>query len=147
FKREPLFRALRCDKLCLAALQATIDRHLNESTLEIPAIALLHVSHDELRTRAAKIVGRLNGLPLRVEIGSGKVKAGGGAMPGSTMPSLTIEMIPANCSLAGFAVRLRNSSPPVVGYIANERFKLDLSTIFPQQDDAIIEVIRNACNN
>jgi L-seryl-tRNA(Ser) seleniumtransferase len=147
FKREPLFRALRCDKLCLAALQATVDRHLNESTFEIPAIAFLHVSHDELRTRAAKIVGRLNGLPLRVEIGSGQVKAGGGTLPGSTIPSLTIEMVPANCSLADFAARLRNSSPPVIGYIANERFKLDLGTIFPQQDDAIMEVIRNACNN
>ena len=147
FKREPLFRALRCDKLCLAALQATVDRHLNESTFEIPAIAFLHVSHDELRTRAAKIVGRLNGLPLRVEIGSGQVKAGGGTLPGSTIPSLTIEMVPANCSLADFAARLRNSSPPVIGYIANERFKLDLGTIFPQQDEAIMEVIRNACNN
>jgi L-seryl-tRNA(Ser) seleniumtransferase len=146
-KREPLFRALRCGKLCLAALQATADRHLNESTFEIPAIALLQVSDDELRTRAARIVGRLNGLPLRVEIGIGKVKVGGGTLPGSTMPSVTIDMVPANCSLAGFAARVRNSNPPVIGYIANERFKLDLRAIFPHQDDLIVEVIRTVCTN
>src|SRR4029450_10629505 len=46
-KREPLFRALRCDKLCFAALQATIDLHLNQATAEIPAIALLRFAEDE----------------------------------------------------------------------------------------------------
>ena len=51
-KREPLFRALRCDKLIFAALQATVDLHLNQSTSVIPAIALLQVSEDELRARA-----------------------------------------------------------------------------------------------
>src|SRR5207244_500661 len=48
-KREPLFRALRCDKLIFAALQSTVDLHLNESTSEIPALALLRISRDELR--------------------------------------------------------------------------------------------------
>jgi L-seryl-tRNA(Ser) seleniumtransferase len=144
-KREPLFRALRCDKLIFAALQATVDLHLDQSTGGIPAIALLQISEGELRARAGAIASRLEGLPLRIAIGRGTVKAGGGTLPRSTMPSLTIDIVPKNCSLSDFAGRLRNSSPPVIGYIGNGRFKLDLRTIFPQQDDAVVDAIRVAC--
>src|SRR5207253_5866315 len=59
-KREPLFRALRCDKLCLAALQSTVDLHLNHATAGIPALALLQTPEDELRARAAEICDQLS---------------------------------------------------------------------------------------
>jgi L-seryl-tRNA(Ser) seleniumtransferase len=144
-KREPLFRALRCDKLVFAVLQSTVDLHLNQSTSEIPAIALLQGSENEMRARAAAIAGRLEALPVRIAIGCGAVKVGGGALPKSTMSSVTIDIVPENCSLSDFAVRLRASNPPVIGYVANERFKLDLRTIFPQQDDAVVDAIRAAC--
>ena len=144
-KREPLFRALRCDKLIFAALQSTVDLHLNESTSEIPALALLRISRDELRARAAAIFARLRGLPLQITIGRGAVKAGGGTLPRSMISSITIDIVPENCSVRDFATSLRTSVPPVVGYIANERFKLDLRTIFPHQDDAVIDAIRSAC--
>ncbi len=136
---------MRCDKLIFAALQATVDLHLNQSTSEIPAIALLQVSEDELRARAAAIASRLEDSPLRIAIGRGIVKVGGGTLPKSTMSSVTIDIVPGNCSLVDFAARLRASNPPVIGYIANARFKLDLRTIFPQQDDAVVDAIRTAC--
>ena len=144
-KREPLFRALRCDKLAFAALQATVDLHLNQSTSEIPAIALLQISERELRARAAAIASRLAGLTLGIAIGRGTVKVGGGTLPKSRMSSVTIDIVPGNYSLVDFAARLRASNPPVIGYIANARFKLDLRTIFPQQDDAVVDAIRAAC--
>src|SRR5213078_5025666 len=62
-KREPLFRALRCDKLCLAALQATVDLHFDQATAGIPTLALLRVSESELRRRATAICSRLQELP------------------------------------------------------------------------------------
>src|SRR5205814_1067405 len=137
-KREPLFRALRCDKLVFAALQATVDLHLNQSISEIPALALLQIFEDKLRARAAAICARLRRKHsgVQVAIGRGTVKVGGGTLPKTTLSSVTVDIVPGNCSLADFAARLRNSSPPVIGYIASERFKLDLRTIFPQQDDA-----------
>jgi L-seryl-tRNA(Ser) seleniumtransferase len=144
-KREPLFRALRCDKLVFAALQATVDLHLNQSTPGVSAIALLQVSEDELRGRATAIAARLEGLPGRIAIGRGRAKVGGGTLPRSTMSSFTIDIIPENCSLADFARRLRASNPPVIGYIADDQFKLDLRTIFPQQDDLVVDAICVAC--
>jgi L-seryl-tRNA(Ser) seleniumtransferase len=144
-KREPLFRALRCDKLAFAALQATVDLHLNQSIPKIPALALLGISNDELRIRAEAIAARLRESPVQIAIGRGTVKAGGGTLPKSGMPSVTIDILPGNCSVAEFAASLRVSTPPVIGYITNELFKLDLRTIFPQQDGLLVDAIRTAC--
>jgi L-seryl-tRNA(Ser) seleniumtransferase len=145
-KREPLFRALRCDKLCLAALQATVDLHLNQDAAEIPVLGLLQASGDELRTRAAAMSSRLADLPLRIAIGDSVATTGGGTLPGSTMSSVIIEIIPKHFSPLELATRLRGATPPVIGYIANDRFKLDLRTIFPEQDDVVIDVIRKTCS-
>jgi L-seryl-tRNA(Ser) seleniumtransferase len=144
-KAEPLFRALRCDKLGLVALQATVDLHLRGAQSEIPALALLQTSKDELRGRAATIIDRLRGLPARISVGRGSVKVGGGTLPRSTISSVTIDIAPKDCSANEFAARLRALTPPVVGYIASKSFKLDLRTIFPQQDDAVVDAIRIAC--
>jgi L-seryl-tRNA(Ser) seleniumtransferase len=144
-KREPLFRALRCDKLVFAALQATVDLHLNQALAEIPALALLRVPKDELRARAATMLVRLRGLPLQITIGRGVARVGGGTLPKSIVPSVTIDILPENCSVHDFANALRKSVPPIIAYISNERIKLDLRTIFPHQDDAVVDAIRSAC--
>jgi L-seryl-tRNA(Ser) seleniumtransferase len=143
-KREPLFRALRCDKLCFAALQATIDLQLNQ-VAKIPAIGLLQVTEDELRNRAAVIKNALSDLPLQIAIGRSTARVGGGTLPKSTISSVAIEIAPRRCSPADFAAHLRKSAPPLIGYITNNRFKIDLRTIFPQQDEAVVEAIRAAC--
>jgi L-seryl-tRNA(Ser) seleniumtransferase len=145
-KREPLFRALRCDKLCFAALQATIDLHLNQAAAKIPTIGMLEATEDELLSRAAAISRRLTNLPLQIAIGRSKARVGGGTLPKSTTSSVTIEIRPKNYSPIEFAARLRGTTPPVIGYIANDRFKVDLRTIFPRQDEAVIEAIRAVCS-
>ena len=144
-KNEPLFRALRCDKLVFAALQTTVDLHLNQVTSEIPALALLQIPKDELRARAAAMVTRLQGLPVKITIGSGTSKVGGGTLPRSILPSITIDFLPEDFSPQNFARALRHSVPPVVGYVSEGRFKLDLRTIFSHQDDLVIDAIRTAC--
>jgi L-seryl-tRNA(Ser) seleniumtransferase len=144
-KSEPLFRALRCDKLVFAALQTTVDLHLNQVTSEIPALALLQIPKDELRARAAAIVTRLQGLPVKITIGSATSKIGGGTLPRSILPSITLDFLPEDGSLRDFACTLRHSVPPVIGYIGDGRFKLDLRTIFSHQDDLVIDAIRTAC--
>jgi L-seryl-tRNA(Ser) seleniumtransferase len=148
-KREPLFRALRCDKLSLAALQATVDLHLNRRTGEIPILAFLQISEDQLRARAAAICDQLSKRcsGLQIASGRGTAKTGGGTLPKSKLSSVTIDIVPKNSSLADLAARLRAWNPPVIGYIAGNRFKLDLRTIFPDQDGIVIQAISAACPN
>ena len=67
-----------------------------------------------------------------------------GSAPRS-VPSVTIDFLPKRSSLAEFAASLQASNPPVIGYIADNQFKLDLRTIFPQQDDSVISAVRAAC--
>jgi L-seryl-tRNA(Ser) seleniumtransferase len=146
-KREPLFRALRCDKLSLAALQATVDLYLDQKTAEIPTLALLQISEDELRARAVAICDQLSRRCSWLQIASGRstAKTGGGTLPKSNLSSVTIDIVPKNSSLADFAATLRAWNPPVIGYIAGDRFKLDLRTIFPHQDALVVEAIRTVC--
>ncbi|PYL55853.1 MAG: L-seryl-tRNA(Sec) selenium transferase [Verrucomicrobia bacterium] len=144
-KSEPFFRALRCDKLAFAALQTTVDLHLNQVMSEIPALALLQIPKDELRARAAAMVTRLQGLPVKITIGSATAKIGGGTLPKSIVPSITLDFLPEDGSVQDFGRALRHSVPPVIGYIGDGRFKLDLRTIFSHQDDIVVDAIRTAC--
>jgi L-seryl-tRNA(Ser) seleniumtransferase len=132
--------------LILAALQTTTDLHLQNQTAAVPTLKLLQTQTDELRARAAAILVRLRGLPLRTMAAPATGKVGGGSLPRSILPSITIDILPETCSLKQFADAMRKWSPPVVGYIAGERFKLDLRTIFPEQDDIVVDALRAACS-
>jgi L-seryl-tRNA(Ser) seleniumtransferase len=143
-KREPFFRALRCDKLILTALQATIDLYLDGKSSELPALAMLEMTTDQLRVRAEALLGQLRDLPLRAAIGEGKAQFGGGSLPRAVIPSVTLDLLPEKLSLDDFATRLRRSSPAVVGYVAGGKFKIDLRTIFPRQDAQLLSALRSA---
>ena len=144
-KNEPLFRALRCDKLILAALQTTVDAYLSvqskEIGSEIPLLGMFGVSNDELRDRAEKIMAALGGQPVTIRPGKGKAKAGGGSLPQSVIVSTTLDMQPRELTLADLAERLRHGSPPVIGYISGGVFKIDLRTVFPRQDDDLVKAL------
>src|SRR5439155_7048311 len=143
-KREPFFRALRCDKLILTALQATVDLYLAGKSNELPALAMLEITADQLRVRAEALLAQIRDLPLRSAIGEGKAHVGGGSLPGAVIPSVTLDLLPKKISLSDFAMRLRRGSTPVVGYIAGGKFKLDLRTIFPRQDAQLLSALRSA---
>ena len=141
-KREPLFRALRCDKLIFAALQATIDAHLGQDWEEIPAIHLLQISPGELRTRAEEFVRRLADLPLQIRVVDATGEMGGGTLPRSVIPSVALELSCEFLSPNELALRLRSATLPVIGYIMQGRFRLDLRTIFPGQDEIVASTLR-----
>ncbi len=142
-KREPFFRALRCDKLVLAALQATTDLYLGGAEREIPGLELMRIKPDALRPRADAILAALGDLPLDGRVSEASSQVGGGTLPRASLPSITIALRPRrDFSLDDFAARLRAGTPPVVGYISGDRFRLDLRTVFPRQDQALIQAIR-----
>jgi L-seryl-tRNA(Ser) seleniumtransferase len=139
-KREPFFRALRCDKLVLAALQATTDLHLTGRSNELPALAMLDIPLEVLRVRAEALIAQVRD----AAIGEGKAQVGGGSLPRTIIPSITLDFPPNKISLDEFAARLRRGSPPIIGYIAGGKFKLDLRTIFPRQDAELVSALRSA---
>ena len=144
-KKEPFFRAVRCDKLILSALQTTVDFYLSDRAVgSVPALAMLRVSNDELHARASKIKLALEALPMKTTIGEGNAQIGGGTLPRSSVPSVTLDLQPLNMSVDNLAARLRVGKPPVIGYVAGGRYKLDLRTIFPGQDETLFRAVHVA---
>jgi L-seryl-tRNA(Ser) seleniumtransferase len=142
-KREPFFRALRCDKLILSAMQTTVDLYLAGKNSKLPVLAMLDITSDELRVRAELLLGQVRDLPLHTAVGEGKAQIGGGSLPRSVIPSITLDLRPKTISVENFSARLRRGSPPIVGYIAGGKFKLDLRTIFPCQDADVVRTLRS----
>jgi L-seryl-tRNA(Ser) seleniumtransferase len=151
-KKNPFFRALRCDRLVLTALQETVTEYLHAggpgtgTPAGVPVLALLELDREGLRRRAGQLADRLAdaGLPLEIRVGTGESRLGGGTMPGSSIPSVTLDLRPRATSPKRLARRLRHGDPPVIAYIADDTVKLDLRTVFPQQDETLATAIRQA---
>lgn len=144
-KKEPFFRAVRCDKLILAALQETIDDYLSVKegggVADVPVLVFLAAEVDELRKRAEAILKKIPVELGEVTVVDSIARTGGGTMPKSEIPSVALRMIPHHSSAQKLAKRLRLSSPAVVGYIAADAFFLDLRTVFPAQDEALLHAL------
>lgn len=151
-KKEPLFRALRCDKLVLSALQSTVELYLeqrsnrpaDQAEQNLPLLEGLRLSVADLRARAEALSARLGSLPARITVESSQAQMGGGTLPQATIPSVTLDLQPLELPLAELAGRLRYGSPPVIGTIAAHRFRIDLRTVFPEQDPELETALRLA---
>ena len=133
-KKEPFFRALRCDKLVLSALQATVEAYLSNREMDVPVIAMMRVPNEHLRARAEAILAAVG--EARISIGSGTSQIGGGTLPHASIPSVTLDM-PEQ-----LASRLRGRTPPIIGHIERGKLKLDLRTVFPSQDRELVAALR-----
>jgi len=144
-KKEPFFRALRCDKLILTGLQETVSEYLrgsaNGSRPDLPLMRLLSLDVEEdLRPRAEALLHQL--APIE-EIECGVVetiaRCGGGTMPKAEIPSLALDIRPKTLGLAALARRLREVPVPLMGYVAEDRYRIDLRTVFPEQDGIVVK--------
>lgn len=144
-KDEPFFRAVRCDKLILTVLQECIDDYLRskgEARPDIPVLNFLSVPLEQLQARAESIVAELGGLPARIAIVETSSQTGGGTMPRAEFPSLALEIVPEGTGLEKLTTSLRSASPAVIGYVHEDRFLLNLRTVFPSQDKALTRALR-----
>jgi L-seryl-tRNA(Ser) seleniumtransferase len=143
-KRDPFFRALRCDKLILAGLEATADIYMRGET-RIPVIEMLRATTAELKERAENILDAIEGLPVRATIGTARAQVGGGTLPRSAIESVTLDLIHRALPPQELAAHLRDLPVPVIGYVARGAVRLDLRTIFRHQDHELIGAIRAVC--
>jgi L-seryl-tRNA(Ser) seleniumtransferase len=130
-KRNPIRRALRCDKLRLAALEATLQAFLAPQALgrELPAYRLISRSLEEIDALAARVRGAFEAWAAgraRVEIVSGTSEVGSGALPGDTLPTRLVALAPLGGGAEALSRALRCLSPPVIGRIHGGKVLLDL---------------------
>jgi len=142
-KRNPLFRALRCDKLTFAALEATVDAHLaGDANVNLPALAMMYANPADLRARAQKILDHLNP-PQHPRHPRQRPRPHRRRLPPpNRIDSIALAFTtPDPDTLSTF---LRQSTPPVIGYVTEGRFQLDLRTIFPTQDALLVTALISA---
>lgn len=141
-KSEPFFRAVRCDKLILTVLQESIDEYLRTqsepSKTDIPTLRNLAETTENLQTRADQILTQLGPITkAAVTTIQSTAATGGGTMPTSQIPSIALSITPTGISLNKLSRLLRTGTPAIVGYTDQDKFYLDLRTIFPWQDQDI----------
>lgn len=143
-RAHPLYRALRVDKLTLAALGATLDSYIRGTeTAEIPVIKMLATSADEIRSRAEQFVASFaENTPLTFEIIEGTSAIGGGSAPTSHPKTWLIAISQPNTSADSLAAQLRANDPPIITRIENDRVLVDLRTVSERDVDEISIALR-----
>ena len=133
-RRNPLYRALRNDKLFFQAMETTL-RHILLGQLDcIPALRMIRMTADQIRARAEDLSKRI-GIPVRIESGTSVI--GGGSTPDRSLPTWLIVIEKENAAAEGRRLRLNN--PPIVTRIEGNRVVLDLRTVLPGEEDALIQ--------
>ncbi|MFA6451512.1 MAG: L-seryl-tRNA(Sec) selenium transferase [bacterium] len=134
-KKHPLFRALRPDKLCLAALEQTLIHYLKgEANEKIPILKMMAAKPDELEKRAGLIAAKLKKKSIAVSVTSGESAVGGGSLPGRTLPTRLLS-VRTKVSPDKAAAKLRRGNPPVISRIVEDAVCFDLRTV-PEERDA-----------
>jgi L-seryl-tRNA(Ser) seleniumtransferase len=147
-RRNPLFRALRVDKLTLTALEATLrlflapggpdDRH--------PSFRMLRLPQEELARRAESLADRIRAAAPSCEVTTRPEfsQVGSGSMPGETLPTTLVCLQSPTYSASAFARRLRLGNPPVYTRIVEETVCLDPRTLLDGEEDEIVQVLKES---
>jgi len=146
-RSNPLFRALRVDKLTYAALEATLLAYVRQDHEAIPALRMMRLSAEEIKARAEQVQGALRRqLRLQVEIVEGESVIGGGAAPGATLPTFLLLVTCNGMSADELAERLRGSDRAIITRVEEGRVLVDLRTVFPDQDSEVSRVLLDLAN-
>ena len=141
---NPMTRALRVDKLTIAALEATLKLYYDpEQVLEnVPSIRMITTGLDVLKERAAAIIERLGDLCSRhIEICEGECAIGGGSFPGVTVRSVELRVVTVGLSSNELESRARMYEPAILGRIKDDKFILDMRTIDEGDEEHIVRFL------
>jgi L-seryl-tRNA(Ser) seleniumtransferase len=143
-RSNPLFRALRVDKLTYAALESTLLAYIRQDHDAIPALRMMRLSAAEIGRRAEELAAGVAGSSweIRVELIDGESVIGGGSAPGATLPTKLLAVTCDTLTADELASRLRAHGPPIVARVEEGRVLLDLRTVFPEQDALISQALR-----
>ena len=149
-KKNQLTRALRVDKLTISALEATLRMYLDEQKAinNIPTLKMLTYKFEELEQKAIKLFNKISSLNLdiNIKIEDGLSQVGGGSMPTEVMKTKVISIVPNNISVSNLERKMRLSKSHIIGKIYDNKYILDIRTIFEDEFDIIVNEINNIVN-
>jgi len=140
---DPLMRAMRVGKMTLAALSATLQlyRNIDEAEQTVPILQMLSTPVDNLKLRAEKIATQLksNSKFSEIAVVEDQSMLGGGSLPTQRIATWCVSFGAAEGSVNSLAAAMRSSSPPVFGRVNKDRMLLDMRTVRPAEDLALVE--------
>jgi len=150
-RRNPMFRALRVDKLSIAMLESTLLAYLRGALDDVPALRMIRLSADEIGARAQALASQCKA-QLAAAFASGEVKIdvvegvsviGGGSTPDQSLPTRLLAVTSTRTSAAQLEERLRcvADGMPVIARVEDDRLLLDLRTVFPEQDSSLLAAL------
>jgi L-seryl-tRNA(Ser) seleniumtransferase len=137
---NPLFRALRVDKLTIAALEATVSLYLQDRLDSIPALRMMRLSKEQIAVRAARLAGRISVVPgFTAVLWDGESVIGGGSTPGQVLPTSLVAVRHSQHSAAKLEEMLRRQKPAILGRVGQDEFLIDLRTVAEDQEELIAQ--------
>ncbi len=138
-RRNPLFRALRVDKLTIAALEATLRFYLDGNMDAVPALRMMRLPIEDLAARAASLAGKLGKISsCSAQVEDGESVVGGGSTPGQSLPAKVVAVHHNTLSARELEAALRRNAPPIIARVDRDQLLLDLRTVFEEQDAEIV---------
>lgn len=141
-RKHPLYRALRSDKLRLAALEVSLESYRRGTAFDdIPILQMIAASDDQIRDRALKLTESIDNPAMKVELVSGESAIGGGAAPTSVIKTVLLAISHDFFGAQEILNSLRNSEPPVIARISEDKVLLDLRTVFSDQEQLLVTAL------
>lgn len=134
-KRNPMMRAFRVDKLIFSALEATLTAYANGKALtDLPSIAALHATKEEVARRARNVLRRVRNDKLKLQLLDGNSVVGGGSAPGAVLPTKLISLTSDHLSATEMEAQLRQNTPPIIARIEENKLLVDLRTVSKNEE-------------
>ena len=137
-RRNPMFRALRLDKLIYQALENTLRALLFEQWDQIPALGMIRMTAEHIRERAERMLAKAPSIAAHIEPGQSVI--GGGSTPAQSIPTFLIVLVRAD--VVDAERRLRAADPPVIARIEEGRLVVDLRTVFSEEEAELSQALQ-----
>jgi L-seryl-tRNA(Ser) seleniumtransferase len=149
-KSNQLTRALRVDKLTLAALEGVLRMYLQARQNELPTLKMLTLSESELKDKAGKLARDLMlamNSAAEVSLEQGFSQAGGGSLPTANLPTVLVAIQPTNTTVNQLEAYLRATDPPVLARIYRQKLLIDVRTLLPGDAEHLFTIFKNWTNS
>ena len=137
-RRNPMYRALRVDKVIIESLETTLRHLLRENWQAIPTLRMIFSSLEEVQARAERVAAELSELPVQVKQSESAI--GGGSTPDQTLPTYVLELSVSNPD--AFEDHLRRGPVPVIARIQRDKVVFDMRTVADEEESSLVSAIR-----